>query len=160
LPRACTHTASGTTSKKIKTRSQSSWNLLLAGISFGPQNFCFPALPCLLLRPTITDCPEYVQRGLNRCIAEGFCFPCVHFHTLFNRTVENFYKKFIFSSPFGGGMVSKMPARMSTILSRRDREFSFPKRNSAAWCSHACQLRPFASACYHQVRGCKMFSPE
>jgi hypothetical protein len=69
-------------------------SLVLASV---PPNFCFGALPCFLLRPTITDCPEYVQRGLNRCIAEGFCFPCVHFHTVFNRTVENFYKKFIFS---------------------------------------------------------------
>jgi hypothetical protein len=68
-----------------------------------------------------------VQRGLNLCIAEGFCFPCVHFHTVFNRTVENFYRKFIFSSRFGDGMVSKVPAHRCTIFPAVTASFLSPK---------------------------------
>jgi hypothetical protein len=57
-----------------------------------------------------------VQIGLNLCLAERFRFARVHFHTVFNRTVENFYKKFIFSGPFRRGMVSKVPCRVCSIL--------------------------------------------
>jgi hypothetical protein len=59
-----------------------------------------------------------VQTGLNLYVAERFRFPCRHFHTVFNRTVENFYTRFIFSCSFGAGMVSKMrrPHFPQTIL--------------------------------------------
>jgi hypothetical protein len=57
-----------------------------------------------------------VQRGLNLCIAERFRFARVYFHTVFNRTVENFYKKFIFSRQLHHGMVSKVPRRVPRIL--------------------------------------------
>src|SRR5580658_9001903 len=54
-------------------------------------------------------CPEFVQTALNLCIAERFRFGRFYFHTVFNRTVENSYKHFIFSPPFNAGMVSKVP---------------------------------------------------
>jgi hypothetical protein len=57
-----------------------------------------------------------VQTALNLCIAERFRFGRIHFHTVFNRTVENFYKNFIFSASFNAGMVSKVPCHVFSNL--------------------------------------------
>jgi hypothetical protein len=73
-----------------------------------------------------------VQTGLNLCIAERFRFARVHFHTVFNRTVENFHKKFIFSSSFRAGMVSKVPSRVFSILFWKSPQSAFQKQFSHA----------------------------
>jgi hypothetical protein len=75
--------------------------------------------------PTAERCPEFVQRALNLCVAERFRFGRVHFHTVFNRTVENFYKKFIFSLALGAGMVAKVPCRTSPFFFGNDSRSRF-----------------------------------
>jgi hypothetical protein len=69
-----------------------------------------------------------VQSALNLGIAERIRFARVHFHTVFNRTVENFYKKFIFSALFDAGMVSKVPCRVFSILFGNYSQSHSPKK--------------------------------
>jgi hypothetical protein len=46
-------------------------------------------------------CPKLVQSGLSPTVSSIFESPPAFFHTVFNRTVENFYKVFIkISVPF------------------------------------------------------------
>jgi hypothetical protein len=41
-------------------------------------------------------CPEFVQRGLSPTLMRDFDLRELLFHTVFNRTVENFHTAFIF----------------------------------------------------------------
>jgi hypothetical protein len=93
-----------------------------------------------------------VQTGLNLYVAGRFGFPCRHFHTVFNRTVENFYRNFIFFGSFDAEMVSKMPRRIfwqtipeltASFLSQKEifLQRTRLRAGCASWCGLAIIVR-------------------
>jgi hopanoid biosynthesis associated protein HpnK len=105
---------------------------------------------------TAAHCPEFVQTAVSLCVAERFRFTQVHFHTVFNRTVENFHEKFIFFPSSNGGMVSKVLSRFSPISLLEIIPSTRSKKEIRPHSGLTRGRHVIVRACYQQVRGCKI----
>jgi hypothetical protein len=107
----------------------------------------------------VAPCPEFVQTALNLCVAERFRFAQIHFHTVFNRTVENFHAELIFFSTLGAGMVSKVRCRvfsisleMITLRGPKKESCREARKLAARMCLRALAIRRRAAAKYRRPK--------
>jgi hypothetical protein len=92
-------------------------------------------------------CPEFVQRGESPVLTSGFDFRARLFHTVFNRTVENFNRTF---------MIRERRVRMVGELLCRSRRLRGMRANDALFLQQSiakCEVGPkiciVASTWYH-----------